>query len=95
VPYTGIAPLEITLDTCGPMTANVQRRARDGIQMSSVAAASTMPVTNAVAQANIRKSFRILIIAAPCGHGTSVSTADLARAVVGNDGDTSNRLRNA
>jgi amidase len=23
VPYTGIAPLEITLDTCGPMTANV------------------------------------------------------------------------
>jgi hypothetical protein len=70
VPYTGIAPLEITLDTCGLMTANVQRRARDGIQMSSVAAASTMPVTNAVAQANIRKSFRILIIAAPCGHGT-------------------------
>ena len=55
--------------------------------MSSVAAASTMPVTSAVAQANIRKSFRILIIAAPCGHGTSVSTADMARAVVGNDGD--------
>src|SRR5262249_21577539 len=23
VPYTGIAPLEITLDTCGPMTGNV------------------------------------------------------------------------
>jgi amidase len=23
VPYTGIAPLEITIDTCGPMTANV------------------------------------------------------------------------
>jgi hypothetical protein len=22
VPYTGIAPLEITLDTCGLMTAN-------------------------------------------------------------------------
>lgn len=75
------------------MTANVQRRARDGIQMS-VAAASTMPVTSAVAQANIRKSFRILIIAAPCGRGTSVSTADMARAVVGSDGDTSNRLQN-
>lgn len=75
------------------MTANVQRRARDGIQMS-VAAASTMPVTSA-AQANIRKSFRILIIAAPCGRGTSVSTADMARAVVGSDGDTSNRLQNA
>ena len=27
VPYTGIAPLEITLDTCGPMTANVRDNA--------------------------------------------------------------------
>ena len=26
VPYTGIAPLEITLDTCGPMTADVARQ---------------------------------------------------------------------
>jgi amidase len=27
VPYTGIGPLEITLDTCGPMTANVRDNA--------------------------------------------------------------------
>jgi amidase len=27
VPYTGIAPLEITLDTCGPMTADVRDNA--------------------------------------------------------------------
>jgi amidase len=27
VPYTGIAPLEITLDTCGPMTSNVRDNA--------------------------------------------------------------------
>ncbi|HKA74854.1 MAG TPA: amidase [Xanthobacteraceae bacterium] len=27
VPYTGIAPLEITIDTCGPMTANVRDNA--------------------------------------------------------------------
>ena len=27
VPYTGIAPLEITLDTCGPMTGNVRDNA--------------------------------------------------------------------
>src|SRR5436190_5529531 len=27
VPYSGIAPLEITLDTCGPMTANVRDNA--------------------------------------------------------------------
>jgi amidase len=27
VPYTGIAPLEMTLDTCGPMTANVRDNA--------------------------------------------------------------------
>ncbi len=27
MPYTGIAPLEITLDTCGPMTANVRDNA--------------------------------------------------------------------
>ena len=27
VPYTGIAPLEMTLDTCGPMTANVDDNA--------------------------------------------------------------------
>ena len=27
VPYTGIAPLEATLDTCGPMTANVRDNA--------------------------------------------------------------------
>jgi amidase len=28
VPYTGIAPLEMTLDVCGPMTANVRDNAR-------------------------------------------------------------------
>ena len=33
-------------------------------QISKVAAASTIPVTNAVAQANTRKSFRIPVIAA-------------------------------
>ena len=27
VPYTGIGPLEITIDTCGPMTANVRDNA--------------------------------------------------------------------
>jgi amidase len=27
VPYTGIAPLEMTIDTCGPMTANVRDNA--------------------------------------------------------------------
>ena len=27
VPYTGIAPLEMTLDTCGPMTASVAENA--------------------------------------------------------------------
>ena len=41
-------------------------------QISKVAAASTIPVTNAVAQANTRKSFRIPVIAAPCVHGTVV-----------------------
>jgi hypothetical protein len=41
-------------------------------QISRVAAASTIPVTNNVAQANSRKSFRILVIAAPCVHGTFV-----------------------
>ena len=42
-------------------------------QISKVAAASTIPVTNAVAQANTRKSFRIPVIAAaPCVHGTFV-----------------------
>lgn len=35
------------------------------LQISRVAAASTIPVTSAVAQAKIRKSFRILVIAAP------------------------------
>jgi hypothetical protein len=40
------------------------------LQISKVAAASTIPVTSAVAQANIRKSFRILVIAAPCVYGT-------------------------
>ena len=45
--------------------------ARDGIQISKLAAASTIPVTSAVAQANNRTSFRILVIAAPCVHGTS------------------------
>jgi hypothetical protein len=43
--------------SCGPL------------QISKVAAASTIPVTSAVAQAKIRKSFRILVIAAPCVHG--------------------------
>jgi hypothetical protein len=40
-------------------------------QMSKVAAASTIPVTSAVAQAKTRKSFRIPVIAAPCVTGTS------------------------
>jgi hypothetical protein len=35
------------------------------LQISNVAAASTIPVTSAVAQAKTRKSFRILVIDAP------------------------------
>jgi hypothetical protein len=38
-------------------------------QINKVAAASTVPVTSAVAQANSRMSSRILVIAAPCSHG--------------------------
>ena len=43
-------------------------------QMSRLAAASTIPVTSAVAQANIRMSSRNLVIAAPCVHGTPISS---------------------
>jgi hypothetical protein len=42
--------------------------------MSRLAAASTIPVTSAVAQANIRMSSRNLVIAAPCVHGTPISS---------------------
>src|SRR6478672_2391953 len=45
------------------------------LQISKVAAASTIPVTSAVAQAKIRKSFRILVIAAPRVLGTVCALA--------------------
>ncbi len=41
VPYTGIAPLEITLDACGPMTANVRDNARAAGSRSPDRTAST------------------------------------------------------
>ena len=51
--FFNMAEIFRDLFSCGPL------------QISKVAAASTIPVTSAVAQAKIRKSFRILVIAAP------------------------------
>jgi hypothetical protein len=62
------------------------------LQISKVAAASTIPVTSAVAQAKTRKSFRIPVIAAPCVHGTVCACR---RPALDQDGNTSNRLQNA
>ena len=60
--------------------------------MSSLAAASTIPVTNKVAHANSRKSLRIRVITSPMR--TAPCTARRARIGRRHDGDTSNLAHN-
>ena len=58
--------------------------------MSSLAAASTIPVTTAVMQENSRSSLRIRVIAAPLAHETSGPADREDRGGNRRDGDTSN-----
>jgi len=81
VPYTGIAPLEMTLDTCGPMTADVRDNALlleviagpDGLdsRQRGVAAAR---YTEALAGS--AKGLRISVVAEGFGHPNSEPDVD-------------------
>ena len=81
VPYTGIAPLEITLDTCGPMTANVADNAllleaiagADGID-SRQRDVKVAPYTAALEQGV--KGLRIGVVAEGFGHANSEPDVD-------------------
>jgi amidase len=81
VPYTGIAPLEMTLDTCGPMTANVDDNALlleviagpDGIdsRQRGVAAARYTELLNGGV-----KNLRIGVLREGFGHPNSETDVD-------------------
>ena len=81
VPYTGIAPLEITIDTCGPMTANVADNALlleviagpDGIDSRQHGAAGSH-YTEALA-AGV-KGLRIGVLTEGFGHPNSEPDVD-------------------
>jgi amidase len=81
VPYTGIAPLEITLDTCGPMTANVADNALlleviagpDGLdsrQRGTAPARYTEALTAGIA------GLRIAVVSEGFGHPNSEADVD-------------------
>ena len=81
VPYTGIAPLEITLDTCGPMTANVADNALlleviagpDGLdsrQRGPAPARYTEALTAGIA------GLRIAVVSEGFGHPNSEADVD-------------------
>src|SRR5216683_6361239 len=81
VPYTGIAPLEITLDTCGPMTAGVSDNALlleviagpDGIDSRQYQAA---PRRYTDALAGGADGLRIAVLKEGFGHPNSESDVD-------------------
>ena len=81
VPYTGIAPLEMTLDTCGPMTASVADNALlleviagpDGVD-SRQRGQSALPYTRAV-DAGIA-GMRIAVVKEGFGHPNAEPDVD-------------------
>jgi amidase len=81
VPYTGIAPLEITLDTCGPMTASVADNALlleviagpDGIDSRQP---DTPPVRYTQALTAGIAGLRIAVVGEGFGHANSEADVD-------------------
>src|SRR5438105_4952768 len=81
VPYTGIAPLEMTLDTCGPMTASVAENAllleviagpdgMDSRQRGQIALAYTRALDGGIA------GMRIAVVKEGLGHINSEPDVD-------------------
>ena len=82
VPYTGIGPLEITIDTAGPMTANVADNALllevlagpDGLDSRQHQVAASTNYTEALRQGV--KGLRIGVLKEGFGHRNSEPDVD-------------------